>query len=244
MRSRGSPGCCADRTGLGSTRRTQRGPFFRPPPFYLGRHRLCPCDLKHWIAPCAILQFISQVQALSSTSIRQGLPLRDTKREETPEWRNAQLQFAATARRPRRRPARPVDTVVVTAAATEADTAPHAPPVGALPTAAVADPAVLAFRDRIGRGPARPSPTRRPRRCPSRQSVRPLSGKLRQSPTSGIASFATRGTTDRVQPRNSTIYLRRLVSKFGSARKTLAWACRWCEPSTRGWRPRRLGLSW
>lgn len=34
----------------------------RPP----SRHR--PCDLKHWIAPCAILRFISQVQALSSTA--------------------------------------------------------------------------------------------------------------------------------------------------------------------------------
>jgi hypothetical protein len=74
--------------------------------------------------------------------------------------------------------------------------------------------------------PVRPSRTRLLRWRPSHRSARLLKKKRQRSQTFGIASSATLGMTGREPPRNCTICSRRLVSRFGSARRTLALACR------------------
>ena len=62
--------------------------------------------------------------------------------------------------------------------------------------------------------------------------------------TFGTSSSAMRGTTGRGPPRSCTICLSHVVSPSGSARRTLASACRCFAPSTRAWRTRELGLCW
>jgi hypothetical protein len=57
---------------------------------------------------------------------------------------------------------------------------------------------------------------------PIRQSAKPLRREQRSDLTFVTSSCATRGTTGKDQPKSCTIRSWQLVSRFGSARRTLA----------------------
>ena len=99
---------------------------------------------------------------------------------------------------------------------------PHRGAAGA--AVAAAGPAAVQGRD--GRERVRLSRTRLLKFSHSRQSARPLRREQRSNLTFATSSCATHGTTGRGQPKSCTICSWRRVSKFGSAKKTLASACR------------------
>lgn len=143
-------------------------------------------------------------------------------------WLDAQHQYADIVQRPQLRPAPLAVTAVATAMAATARPTPRraaaGPAIAAAVEAVVAGPA--AVQGRAGRERVRPCRTRLPKFSHSRQSAKPLRLEQRSNPTFVTSSCATRGTTGRGQPKSCTIYSWRLVSKFGSARRTLASACR------------------
>ena len=75
---------------------------------------------------------------------------------------------------------------------------------------------------------------------PVRNSVE----NLAKLPALRESSYATRGTTGREPPRSFTICWSHGVCGSGSARRTLASACRCSAPSTRAWRTRESGSCW
>lgn len=79
---------------------------------------------------------------------------------------------------------------------------------------------------RAGREPVRPCRTRLSKYSHSRQSAKPLRNEQRSNPTFATSSYATHGTTDGGLPKSCTSCLKRLVSKFGSVRGTLALVSR------------------
>ena len=120
----------------------------------------------------------------------------------------------------------PAMAATAAATATAAVTARPTHRAAGAATAAVAGPAGAAVQGRAGRAPVRPFRTRLLRWRRSRRSARLLRVKRRRSQIFGTASSVTLGMTGREPPRNCTICSRRLVSRFGSARRTLAWECR------------------
>jgi len=149
------------------------------------------------------------------------------KKKEAQQWQDAQHQFVGTIPQPRGRPAlHAVPAMAVTAAATAAATVRPTRRAAGAATAAVTGPAEAPVQGRAGRAPVRLSRTRLLRWRPSRRSARLLKEKRRRSQAFGIASSATLGMTGREPPGNCTICSKRLVSRFGSARRTLALACR------------------
>lgn len=154
-----------------------------------------------------------------------------TTRGIAPQWHDAQHQFEGTTRQPRKQPALHVvpamaGTAAAMVAGTTVATGRPTPLAAGAATAAVAGPAEVAVQGRAGRVPVRPFRTRLLRWRLSHRFARLLKKKRRRSRTFGIASSATLGMTGRAPPRNCTICSRRLVSRFGSARRTLALACR------------------
>lgn len=90
--------------------------------------------------------------------------------------------------------------------------------------AAQAGPAGAAVQGRAGHASGRPCRTRLLRWRPLRRYVRLLKDKRPLGQTFGIASSATPGMTGKDPLSNCTICLRQLVSRSGSARRTLALA--------------------
>jgi len=139
----------------------------------------------------------------------------------------AQHQYAAIARRARQRPAPHVVAALAATGHTRPRPTPHPTPrrraTGAA-GAAGAGPAAAEGRD--GHEQVRPCHTRLPKCSHSRQSAKPLRREQLSNLTCVTSSCATRGTTGRGQPKSCTVCSWRLVSKFGSARRTLASAYR------------------
>ena len=87
--------------------------------------------------------------------------------------------------------------------------------------AALAGPAGAAVQGRTGHAPAHPCRTRPLRWRPLRRYVRLSKDKPRPGQNFGIASSATPGMSGKDPLNNCTICLKQLVSRSGSARRTL-----------------------
>ena len=156
-------------------------------------------------------------------------PLRErsTTNGSITTWLHAQPQYADIGQRPRSRPALHAVTAVVPAMAVTARRTPHRAAAGlAIAAVAAAVAGQAAVQGRAGRKRIRPCRTRLPRCNHSRQSAKPLRRGLRSNLIFETSSCATRGTTGRGQPKSCTNCSWRLVSKFGSARRTWASASR------------------
>lgn len=134
---------------------------------------------------------------------------------------NAQHRYVDITLRRRRRPAlHAVPAVSAVTVVTAAATPRRSAAVVAIAAAvAVAGPA--AAQGRAGRARARLCRIRLLKCSHSRQSAKPLKREQRSNLTFVTSSCATRGTTGRGQPESCTIRSCLLVSKFGSARRTL-----------------------
>ena len=156
--------------------------------------------------------------ATGMTSSRRGV---DT-------WLSEQPQSKAIVHRALQRPARPSVAAMVATVVTTATAAATVRPIRrvAVATAVVAGPVEVAVQGRAGRVPVRPSRTRLTKWPLSRQSARLLKKRRRQGQKFGIAFYVTLGMTGKVPPNNCTIYSRRLVSRFGSAKRILVLVCR------------------
>lgn len=152
-----------------------------------------------------------------------------TTKGKEEQWHDAPHQFGDTVPQPPEQTALhavPAMAAIAAATATAVVTVRPIRRAAGAATAEVAGPPGAAVQGRAGRAPVRQSRTRQLKSRHSRRSVRLLRLKRRRSQIFEIASSVTLGMTGRERPSNCTTCSRRLVSRFGSARRTLVLACR------------------